>query len=220
MHENEPDYVLTKKKILEVYTELAPSYDHIRETEYNTDNKDQLEMLAQLLPAKASILDAGCGTGNPVLKFFSELGHDVVGSDVTPGQLEFVKIHAPNAKTLCCDTAELNLPDETFDLVTSFYSMMHMNVERQTKSFEIFHKILKKGGYLFITLMSEAHTGSPEFSGLKNYEGYGFPIFHTTPDNYKNILETIGFTTIDLSHKVTMFNFGSNNLLWYLGKKT
>jgi len=184
MHENEPDYVLTKKKILEVYTELAPSYDHIRETEYNTDNKDQLEMLAQLLPAKASILDAGCGTGNPVLKFFSELGHDVVGSDVTPGQLEFVKIHAPNAKTLCCDTA------------------------------------VKKGGYLFITLMSEAHTGSPEFSGLKNYEGYEFPIFHTTPDNYKNILETIGFTTIDLSHKVTMFNFGSNNLLWYLGKKT
>ncbi len=165
MHENEPDYVLTKKKILEVYTELAPSYDHIRETEYNTDNKDQLEMLAQLLPAKASILDAGCGTGNPVLKFFSELGHDVVGSDVTPGQLEFVKIHAPNAKTLCCDTAELNLPDETFDLVTSFYSMMHMNVERQTKSFEIFHKILKKGGYLFITLMSEAHTGSPECLG-------------------------------------------------------
>ena len=208
------DYEITRKELSKIYDELSLLHDKEREEYY--DNSEQLYMLNDFLPLNATILDAGCGTGYPVLKFFHDKGHNVVGTDISPGQLEFVKIHAPSAKILVCDTSELKFPEDNFDLITSFYSLMHLPLSKQLKAFYIFFKILKKESYVYFTLASKEYTGKDEYSGVMSYGGHNFPIHHTTVSEYKRILETIGFTTLEFEHK----NTGKGiNFLWYLGKK-
>jgi len=128
------NYLQITNELARVYNKFSSFHDTERETYFN--NTEQLEKLAANLPNTGKILDAGCGTGYPVIKFFHDLGHEVTGSDIACEALYYVNKHAPNAKTVLCDTCELSFSENTFDLITCFYSMMHLPIEKQIISFK------------------------------------------------------------------------------------
>lgn len=207
------DYEATKKELASIYNKFASLHDEERK---NFNNNDQLYMLSQLLPKNSKVLDAGCGTGMPVIKYFHDLGHEVYGSDIAVSALSYVKVHSPNAHTLLCDTADLSFPDNTFDLITSFYSMMHLPMDKQIIAFKKFYKMIKPNGSIYITLSCQEYTGETEFAGLHEFENWPLPIYHVSTEKYLQIFQEINFKNISLEK----LNTGKDiTLLWLYGTK-
>lgn len=69
-----------------------------------------------LLPRRAAVLDAGCGTGRVAVEL-ARRGHDVVGADSDPSMLAVARGHG-GVRWLDADLATLDLPDR-FDLVVA-----------------------------------------------------------------------------------------------------
>jgi SAM-dependent methyltransferase len=68
-----------------------------------------------LVEPRASILDAGCGTGRIAIRL-SELGYDVMGVDVDPAMLAQAQAEAPDLDWRLADLSQLDL-GTAFDVV-------------------------------------------------------------------------------------------------------
>jgi SAM-dependent methyltransferase len=71
---------------------------------------------ANLVPAPARVLDAGCGTGRIAIRL-SELGYQVAGVDLDKSMLAQARTDRPDLAWFQADLAELDLGRQTFQLV-------------------------------------------------------------------------------------------------------
>jgi SAM-dependent methyltransferase len=130
------------------------AYDRIAD-DYNEDYfenprlAEEFEGWMQQLPAGGTVLDAGCGHGDPVISRLLERGFAVTGSDLSPKMLARAREQFPQTTFLERDTTELEAED-AFDGVCSFSSMVYLD------PIDFFHSIyrvfraLKPGGLLFL----------------------------------------------------------------------
>jgi cyclopropane fatty-acyl-phospholipid synthase-like methyltransferase len=58
----------------------------------------QAAKLLELLPARARVLDLGCGSGIPATRALVDAGHAVVGVDVSREQVERARRNVPEAE--------------------------------------------------------------------------------------------------------------------------
>ncbi len=199
-------------RLQEIYDGFSADYDRGRAL---FDNRAQLEMLAAQIPSGADVLDAGCGSGNPVLRFFAEQGFSLTGTDISPAMLRLAAKQVPNARLVVADTAALGFDEDSFDLITSFYSLFHLEMEKQNQAFEHFFRMLRSDGLAYFTLASEEYTGSPEFRGTRMFAGVELPYSHVRPEAYRRLLEGIGFRIEELDHR----SVGGETMLWVLVSK-
>ncbi|MBC8207451.1 MAG: class I SAM-dependent methyltransferase [Kiritimatiellales bacterium] len=199
-------------RLSEIYDGFAPEYDRGRAL---FDNQSQLAMLAECIPGSADVLDVGCGSGMPVLNFSPERGDRVTGADISPAMLALAAQHVPAAQLIQADSAELNFNEKSFDLIVSFYSLFHLEVERQLQAFARFFGMLRPEGLACFTLASEKYTGALEFCGTKVFAGVELPYGHITPAAYREHLEEMGFTIESIEHRT----IGGETMLWVLVKK-
>lgn len=117
------------------------------------------DIIEPMLPAKAKILDFGCGTGRDSLHF-AKCGFDVVSFD---GSEELLKI----AKSRGCKNIRQALFTELddvneYDLVWAYASLLHANKTELREIFAKIHTALKKEGLFFFGVKYG------EFEGIKN----------------------------------------------------
>ncbi len=198
--------------LAEIYDGFAEGYDTHRD-EFN--NRGQLEMLAAHIPEGASVLDAGCGSGYPVLRFFADRGCRVTGTDICPAMLELAAQRVPEAVLMEADSAMLDFPEASFDLIVSFYSMFHLPMEQQERAFSAFARILKPDGTVYCTLACAEYTGVPEFSGTREFAGVELPYHHVTPGAYRDLFSRVGLQTEQLD----LLTIGGETMSWALLKK-
>ena len=70
------------ERIISLYQRHADDWD--RERGRSLFEKDWLDRFLALLPRAASILDIGCGSGEPIARYFIEKGCEVTGVDSSP----------------------------------------------------------------------------------------------------------------------------------------
>lgn len=83
------------------------------------DIHGEARFVADLHPAPARVLDAGCGTGRIAVRL-AELGYDVVGVDVDETMLDIARAEAPGLDWRLGDLASFDLGPRTlagFDVV-------------------------------------------------------------------------------------------------------
>ncbi len=199
-------------RLQEIYDGLSADYDRGRAL---FDNRAQLEMLAEQISSDAEVLDAGCGSGNPVLCFFAEQGFSLTGTDISPSMLRLAEQQVPSARLIEADSASLNLDEDSFDLITSFYSLFHLEMEKQKQAFGCFFRMLRSGGLAYFTLASEKYTGLPEFCGTKRFADIELPYSHVRPEAYRSLLEGGGFRVERMDHR----SVGGETMLWVLVRK-
>ncbi|WP_328854131.1 class I SAM-dependent methyltransferase [Microbispora hainanensis] len=73
------------------------------------DLAGEARLVDAMVPRRARILDAGCGSGR-VGGALAEAGHDVVGVDVDPALIEAAEQDHPGPLWMVGDLAELDLP--------------------------------------------------------------------------------------------------------------
>lgn len=112
--------------------------------------KHYLDRIIQELPPKGSILDLGCGTGQPIAEYFIQNGFDVTGVDGSQAQINKALQLVPMMNAICDDMRRINL-DKKFDCIIAWHSYFHLTKDDQRAMFKVFEKHINLGGILVFT---------------------------------------------------------------------
>jgi SAM-dependent methyltransferase len=111
---------------------------------------DRVFELGLALPARG--LDLGCGTGRHATSYLVERGLQVTGIDLSAKSIEVAQREVPLARFLVGDMASVQLPAGSFDLVTAFYSLIHVPMEEHAAVLAHIWAWLRPGGHLVMTM--------------------------------------------------------------------
>lgn len=156
--------------------------------------KPWLDKFIQSLQSGASLLDVGCGAGEPISKYLVEQDYSVTGIDSSQAMIEICKSRLSDEAWIVMDMRELAL-DRQFDGIVAWDSFFHLKPDEQRSTLQNFIQHLRPGGALLLTVGHEAG----EVLGVVEGEA----VYHSSlsPQEYKHILGSAGFQDIEMSLK-------------------
>jgi SAM-dependent methyltransferase len=130
------------------YRSWSESYDEPGNPIVELEQPAVWSLVGSLAPGRA--LDAACGTGRHA-RHLAELGHDVVGIDLTPEMLERAAANVPDGRVLVGDLRDIPLEDGRFDLVVCGLALSHLTALEEAVS-EL-ARVLTPGGRLVVSVL-------------------------------------------------------------------
>lgn len=109
-----------------------------------------LARFAACLPDGGRVLDLGCGTGEPIARWFMAEGFDVTGVDFSSAMLEIARTRWPKGDWREADMRELDL-GERFDGIIAWNSFFHLTMDEQRPVLRRMARHLNHGGSLMFT---------------------------------------------------------------------
>jgi SAM-dependent methyltransferase len=174
-------------RIIGLYDRHAEAWDKDRSR--SLFERPWLQRFAELLPPRGSILDIGCGSGEPIAGFFIRAGYRVHGVDSSPAMIAFCKERFPNETWDIADMRILSL-GQTFDGLLAWDSFFHLCREDQRRMFPIFREHAASNAALMFT------SGPSDGVAMGTYGGE--PLYHASlsPDAYRALLDEHGFDVV------------------------
>jgi 2-polyprenyl-3-methyl-5-hydroxy-6-metoxy-1,4-benzoquinol methylase len=133
---------------------------------YRSDDADDGEYgpwiatLLERLPARASVLDLGCGCGVPVARALAAAGHQVTGVDISDVQIERARTLVPDATLLRADATEVDFAPASFHAVVCLYALIHLPLVEQPALIKRIRTWLRPSGLVLGTVGADAWTGT------------------------------------------------------------
>jgi len=182
---------MNKNKVYEAYDQIIHWFDDARTK--TLMELDYLNLILSSIPSKGTILDLGCGTGEPIAQFFIEKGFKVTGVDGSPNMIELCKKRFPSERWLVSDMREIHL-NQRFDAILAWHSFFHLEHDSQRQMFKLFASHIKPGGILAFT--------SGEEEGEVWSDNGGQLLYHASlsTQEYHQLLKASSFKV--LVHKV------------------
>lgn len=133
-----------------------------------------------------TILDLGCGSGEPIGRYFIESGYRVVGVDSSPSLIEICRTQFPDSEWVVADMRDLDL-DRHFDGILAWDSFFHLGMNEQRALFPRFALHSLPGAPLMFT------SGPAEGEVIGSY--CGEPLYHASLGRaeYEQLLATNGY---------------------------
>src|SRR5262249_36952027 len=131
----DPAMASESERIMDLYQRHATDWD--RERGRDLFEKPWLDPFLALLPPGASVLDIGCGAGEPIARYLIERGCHVTGIDSSPTLIGMCKDRFPDQEWIVADMRDLSL-DGRFDGILAWDSFFHLCPEYQRRMFPIF----------------------------------------------------------------------------------
>lgn len=150
--------MVDKKTVQAGYDDIAPTYARTRLA--RDAEREQLERFLDQLPSEPTVLDAGCGNGDPVLSWLTSHCGAAVGLDLSWGQLNLARENAPAASHLQGDLTSLPFENGSFDGIVAFHSIIHVPKTAHQTVIDEFARVLVPGGRLFLTEAPGEWTGA------------------------------------------------------------
>lgn len=151
--------------------------------------RNWLERFCALVPEGGCILDAGCGTGDPIAGYFLDHGYRLTAIDFSAPMLDLGRARHPSGRWLWADMRELAL-GEKFDGIIAWHSFFHLTPEEQVQTLNKFAAHLRPGGALMVTVGPEAG----EVTGHVGDE----VVYHASlaPQHYQRVLAAAGMVVL------------------------
>jgi SAM-dependent methyltransferase len=196
-------------KVVAHYERHARAWDTDRNSADWID-KPWHDRFAAALPAGATILDLGCGSGAPVARYFVERGFRVTGVDASPAMIAMCRERLPGAEFLVGDMRSLAL-GRRFDGVLASDSFFHLAPEDQRGMFEVFARHSAASAVLMF------NTGPSFGEAVGSYRGD--PLYHASLSaaDYEALLANIGFNVV--THRVEDWESGGGRTVWLARRK-
>jgi ubiquinone/menaquinone biosynthesis C-methylase UbiE len=174
-------------EVARAYDQIAAWFDSNRTR--TLIEKPYLDYLAGALPPGASILDLGCGTGEPILRYLVERRFTVTGVDASTAMIALARTRFPGARLLVADMRRLSL-GQRFDAVLAWHSLFHLPHDEQRAMFTTFAHLSNPGGILMFTSGSEY--------GETWSDNGGESLYHASLDlkEYRSLLAQHGFELV------------------------
>lgn len=175
-------------QIIDLYDRNASTWDRLRGNRL-TERK-WIERFRSLLQPSATVLDLGCGSGQPVARYLIESGLAIVGVDSSEHMIALCTERFPNQQWLEADMRTLGL-DQTFAGILAWNSFFHLKPDDQRRMFTIFQQHASPGALLMFTSGTALGEALGEFQGETLYHA------SLDPQEYTAQLHDHGFEVLD-----------------------
>lgn len=174
----------SSSRIIDLYERHAADYDTDRGR--GLWERGWLERFRASMQPQATVLDIGCGMGEPIARYFIEHGHPVTGVDSAPSLIRLCEARFPDQKWIVADMRHLDLGGE-FGGILAWDSFFHLTAEDQRAMFPVFRKHAAPGAALMFT------SGPAHGEAIGSY--HGEPLYHASldADEYAALLSAQGF---------------------------
>jgi SAM-dependent methyltransferase len=175
------------KNIIDLYERHAAQFDADRSK--SLFEKQWLDRFRALLPHGGSVLDMGCGSGEPITAYLIGCGYRVMGVDSSPSMIAMCQSRFPDHLWVVADMRDLHL-DQAFDGIIAWDSLFHLTPDDQHAMFPIFRAHAKPGSALMFTSGPRAGEAIGEYRGE--------PLYHASLDaaEYESLLSANGFKVV------------------------
>ncbi len=201
---------------------VSDGYDYIAKEYEEWANDTRIEerikytaVLLEKLSKGAEVLELGCGSGIPTTQQLAEK-FSVTGVDISAQQIAFAQQRILKAKFLHGDMTKLDFPENSFDAITAFYSIIHVPRQEQAGLLCKIESWLRPGGLLVISMGAN----SDEAQVNENWLG-GLPMYWSNFDSETNrqLVEKAGLNIISAKDE-TADEFGKPvTFLWIVAQK-
>lgn len=173
--------------VISLYQKHAAAFD--RERSRALMEMSYLEEIRTHLGKTATILDIGCGMGEPIARYFIDHGYTLTGVDAAPAMLAFCQQRFPGMTWIEADMRQLDLGQQ-FDAVIAWDSFFHLPADDQRAMFSIFDRHIGPAGLLLFT------SGPDEGEAIGTL--HGDPLYHASlsPADYRRLLGALGFEVL------------------------
>lgn len=174
--------------IIDLYSRRALDWD--RDRSKTLIEKAWLDAFLAHVPATGSILDLGCGSGDPIARYLIEQGRALTGVDAAPGLIDLCRRRFPEHDWRVADMRDLAL-GRRFDGLIAWHSAFHLTPREQEGMFAVYARHLTPGGVLMFT------SGSNHGETVGQWRGE--PLYHgsLSLEEYRAALASNGFRILD-----------------------
>jgi SAM-dependent methyltransferase len=176
------------ERIISHYERHALAWDADRRNA-GWNDKRWLDRFVEALPHGATILDLGCGSGEPIARHLVEGGFRVTGVDASPTLISLCRSRMPDQEWTVADMRSISLGNR-FDGVLAWDSFFHLKPDDQRKMFPVFAEHASASALLMF------NTGPAHGEAIGSYRGD--PLYHASldPAEYRALLAASGFEVI------------------------
>jgi SAM-dependent methyltransferase len=150
------------------------------------DERPWLDRFIALLPINGSVLDLGCGCGEPVARYLINHGLAVEGVDASATLISHCRRQFPQRTWHVADMRSLKI-DRLFEGILAWDSFFHLAHDDQRNMFSTFAHHAALGAVLMFT------SGTTHCEAIGSYGGE--PLYHASlaPEEYQALLNSHGF---------------------------
>ncbi len=174
-------------RITGLYERHARTFDQLRSKDLM--ERAWLDRFCAEIPAGASVLDLGCGSGEPMARHLIAGGYAVTGVDAAPAMVALCRARFPESRWIEGDMRQLALP-ETFGGILAWHSFFHLPHGDQRVMFAVFERHATSGAALMFTSGPEHGEAMGEFEGEALYHA------SLAPEEYRALLAAHGFRVV------------------------
>jgi len=157
----------------------------------------------------SKVLDLGCGIGIPYDKYFVKNKINLTGIDISEKHIKLAKKNVRTAKYLVGDFFSKDIKGK-FDAIISFFALFHIPRTEHLKLLKRINSLLKKEGYILITLGAE----SIKYTVNQNFVGAPMAWSSYSVGNNKKLVSKAGFKIL-----MAVEDYRTEKHLWILAKK-
>jgi SAM-dependent methyltransferase len=177
----------TKASVLDVYQRHGSTWaklrgDHLVEASW-------IDRFCAGLPARAAVLDIGCGSGLPIARELIRRGFEVTGVDGAQTMLALFQHNLRGSRAHLADMRQLDLA-QRFAGLLAWDSFFHLSPDDQRTMFCRFQTHAAPGAALMFT------SGTAEGSAIGELEGDSLYHGSLDPDEYRTLLDATGFDVV------------------------
>jgi SAM-dependent methyltransferase len=171
-----------------LYERHADRFD--RERGRSLFERAWLDRFAALLPPGGTILDIGCGSGEPLAAHLIGRGFSLTGVDASPTLIELCRRRFPGHEWHVADMRSLALA-RVFEGLMAWDSFFHLGFDDQRRMFPLFRRHASPGAALLFT------SGPAYGEALGSFGGE--VLYHASLDaaEYRALLDANGFDVVD-----------------------
>ena len=194
------------------YDKVAHEYARL-EGEIKWPRMRWLTKLLNKLEPGSSVLDLGCGSGDPSdIEISKE--HKVTGVDISQVQINLARQNIPNGYLIHADVGSVEFSASSFDAVISFYSIDVIPRKEHKTILRRIYQWLQAGGYLLISIEAGDYD---DVTG----EWLGVPMILSCfdPETMKQMVTDVGFDILLTDIETQIEGEKEISYLWLLGRK-
>jgi ubiquinone/menaquinone biosynthesis C-methylase UbiE len=201
-----------KQVVERSYDQVAHEYARL-EGESEWPRMRWLRKLLDRLEPGSSVLDLGCGSGEPADVEISKV-HQVTGVDISQTQIALARQNVPTGHFIHGDAGSAEFPPSSFDAVVSFYTLEHIPREEHKTVLRRICKWLRVGGLLLISMEAG------DYDDVMG-EWLGVPMFISSydPETMKQMVNQVGFELLETAIETQLEGGKDIPFLWVLAQK-
>jgi len=189
-------------KVIDLYERHARAYDADRSR--LLQERAWLDRFLAHVPPGGTVLDVGCGSGEPIARYLIDRGVGVVGVDASPSMIGLCQARFPDSEWLVIDMRELEL-ERRFEGILAWDSFFHLGIDDQREMFSRFARHARCGAPLMFT------SGPAEGEAIGSC--FGEALYHASLgiEEYQRLLSANGFV---LKEQVTQDAQCDDHTVW------